>query len=214
MGSGCSTPGAAFAPTAAAPPANHQDSALWTQASLGQTDEVRKLLAEGANIKERSLDGLSPLHAAATAGHEDVVLVLIEHSADVAAKDLDAGETALHAAAFEGHAAVVLLLLDHAADVSAADSEGRTSLHKASSRGHEAVVLLLLEHAADVSAASSEGGTAIDYANQEGHAAITQMLFQHGGRPGAEAREKVDPGFAAMTLHVAASLARAVTRLL
>jgi ankyrin repeat protein len=45
-----------------------------------------------------------------------VVKLLLEHKADVNAKDRD-GETALHGAASRGHEALVKLLLEHKADV-------------------------------------------------------------------------------------------------
>jgi hypothetical protein len=47
--------------------------ALWTAASLGEVEEVRRLLAEGADIQEKGgRMRSSPLHAAVWCGHVQV----------------------------------------------------------------------------------------------------------------------------------------------
>jgi ankyrin repeat protein len=81
---------------------------------------------------------------AAEGSYLGVVQLLLEHSADVDAKDN--GEwTALHIAAQCGQEAVVQLLLDHNADVDAKDSDEWTALHVAARSRQEAVVQQLLQ---------------------------------------------------------------------
>jgi ankyrin repeat protein len=67
------------------------------------------MLGNGANPNAPQADGLSPLHAAAAAGHAKVVGNLLRKGADAAAKDLD-GRTALDVALAKGRdeAAAVL----------------------------------------------------------------------------------------------------------
>ena len=55
--------------------------------------------------------------------------LLLEHGADVDAKDTDGG-TALRRAAENGHEAVVRLLLEHVADVDAEGTNGGTALYQ------------------------------------------------------------------------------------
>jgi hypothetical protein len=55
------------------------------------------------------------------------VQTLLQHGADVAARDED-GRTSLHYASKNGHAAVVQTLLQHGADVAARDMGGKTPL--------------------------------------------------------------------------------------
>jgi hypothetical protein len=65
-----------------------------------------------------------------------VVRLLLEHEADVDAKDTDGG-TALYQAAWNGHEAVVRLLLEHEADVDAKDTDGGAALRRAAEYGYE-----------------------------------------------------------------------------
>jgi hypothetical protein len=58
--------------------------ALWTAASLGQPEEVLRLLRGGADIEEKGGRYEStPLLEALGNGHEEVALVLLGHGADV-----------------------------------------------------------------------------------------------------------------------------------
>ena len=62
----------------------------------------------------------------------ETVQLLIEHGADVTAKD-EASSTPLHLACSHGSAKTVQLLIEHGADVAAQDESHRTPLHLASS---------------------------------------------------------------------------------
>jgi ankyrin repeat protein len=84
------------------------------------------------------------LHWAAGAGHEAVVLMLLEKEADILAFDKN-GNMALHRAAWGGHKVVVEMLFGYGANVSAKDKNGRTALHMATEDGRKKVLLLLLE---------------------------------------------------------------------
>ncbi|KAJ1485416.1 ankyrin repeat-containing domain protein [Baffinella frigidus] len=86
----------------------------------GRTEEVRRLLAAGADIKERALHAATALHAAAFVGPETVVLLLLEHGAEVSAKTLH-GRTPLHIATHMGMEGVALVLLVAGADKEAKD---------------------------------------------------------------------------------------------
>jgi ankyrin repeat protein len=83
---------------------------------------------------------LTPLHWAAGAGHQAVVLILLEKEANVLAFDKDG-----HRAAWGGHKVVVEMLLGYGANVSAKDKNGRTALHMAAEGGRKKMLLLLLK---------------------------------------------------------------------
>jgi ankyrin repeat protein len=77
---------------------------------------------------------MTALHWAAEEGHEAVVRLLLEHKADVDAKNED-GETALLMATKKGHEVVVRLLQSATQDLNAADHPTHTLLGNDSSSG-------------------------------------------------------------------------------
>ena len=118
------------------------------------------------------------LHRAASSGQEAVARLLLEHKAEVDAKDRN-GLTALHWAARNGHEAVARLLLEHKAEVNAKDQYVGTALHSAAMNGHAAVARLLLEHKAEVDAKHGNGWTVLHWAARNGHAAVARLLLEH-----------------------------------
>lgn len=92
-------------------------------------------------MKRRVIIIWTTLHLAVIGGHEAVVPLLLEHEADVDAKDND-GWAALHMAAGNEHDAMVRLLLEYNAYVNAEKKDEQTSLLLTARRGHEIVQLL------------------------------------------------------------------------
>ncbi|MCC6003801.1 MAG: ankyrin repeat domain-containing protein [Thermofilum sp.] len=163
----------------------------------GDTARVRKLLRKGANVNAKYGDSdLTPLHWAAFLGHVDVVRLLLEHGAEVNARN-KYGETPLHRAAAYGRADAARLLLEHGADVNARDEYGWTPLHVAALQGRADVARLLLEHGADVNVRTTgaivfvedftkstySGVTPLHLAAYGGHAEIARLLLERGADP-------------------------------
>ncbi|KAJ6612035.1 hypothetical protein B0H10DRAFT_1808325, partial [Mycena sp. CBHHK59/15] len=73
-------------------------------------------------------------------GHESIVVLLIEHGADINAQGHRYGN-ALGAASSVGHEQIVRLFIEHGADTTASTYDG-TALHL--------IVALLIEHGADI----------------------------------------------------------------
>ena len=82
------------------------------------------------------------LITAATNGNLDIIKALLEHKAQVNAKDAG-NETALVAAATQGNKAIVEYLLLHGADVKAADGQGASLLAAAKAGGNKEVIALI-----------------------------------------------------------------------
>ena len=120
---------------------------------------------------------VSLLHALCAKGLISCALRLLEHKADVDAKDED-GATALHRAAWNGHEAVVQLLLEHKADVDAKNNDRRTALYWAAARGHETVVKPLLQAKAVVNVKDRYGETVLHWAAERGHEAVVKLLVE------------------------------------
>ena len=113
---------------------------------------------------------------------DDVARLLLEHGADVNAKD-KSGNTALMFAAGQEEQyikiendKVVRLLLEHGAEVDAKNESGETALMVAASNGYEKTVTLLLEHGADADLRNADGKTARELASRE---SITNLLMRH-----------------------------------
>jgi ankyrin repeat protein len=114
----------------------------------GDAAAVRELLQRQPGLaRERLPGGTTALHAAAR--HPEVVRLLIEHDADVNARDVGDNATPLHFAAANRVVESVRLLLDAGADVhGSGDVHNGDVIGWAAAEGNEAVIELLLERGA------------------------------------------------------------------
>lgn len=100
------------------------ESPLMMAALKGRTDLVRKLIARGADVNK---PGWAPLHYAATGGHLEIMLVLLEHHAFIDAESPNK-TTPLMMAAHYGSPQAVKLLLDEGADPLVKNELGLTAI--------------------------------------------------------------------------------------
>ncbi|MFM0035623.1 ankyrin repeat domain-containing protein [Paraburkholderia strydomiana] len=100
------------------------ENALMMAALVGDLDFVNLLIAKDAEVNKK---GWAPLHYAAANGHDDIVKVLLDHSAYVDAGSPN-GTTPLMMAARGGHVSTVKLLLDNGADLTVKNQIGMTAL--------------------------------------------------------------------------------------
>ena len=113
---------------------------------------------------------------AAFNGHTEILELLIEFGARVAARDAS-GRTALIYCASGPHPETVRALLDHGADPNSRDGgEHWTPLMFAAAEGQIEVVRTLLSHEADFMATDDDGETAFDFARNNGHAEVVRLL--------------------------------------
>jgi len=152
---------------------------LHSAAELGDTENIEKLLALGADVNGRERNGSTALHWAVWAGHTDASRLLLERGARADAQD-DGGTTPLHLAAFKGDKEAIELLLAYGADINAKDKGGITPLHNAVMQGHRDATLLLLNRGADVNATDKRGCTALYLATEAGKSELMQLLLDAG----------------------------------
>lgn len=113
--------------------------ALHTAARLEHVDILLLLLLkEPTNINATTTRLQTPLHFAAQAGKTLAAKVLLEHGADVSAKD-NCGDTPLHATTKYGkygNNGLALALLDSGADPMAVNISGRTPIEEAGAKAN------------------------------------------------------------------------------
>uniref|UniRef100_A0A8C4GPZ1 Poly [ADP-ribose] polymerase n=1 Tax=Dicentrarchus labrax TaxID=13489 RepID=A0A8C4GPZ1_DICLA len=113
--------------------------------------------------KVRAKQKSTPLHLAAGYNRVRIVQLLLQHGADVHAKD-KGGLVPLHNACSYGHYEVTELLLKHGACVNAMDLWQFTPLHEAASKNRVEVCSLLLSHGADPTLLNCHSKSSVDMA--------------------------------------------------
>ena len=135
----------------------HPNTRLFLAAGQGDTELVKKLMKEGADIHAtNSMNQWTPLHHAAIRGHEDCLMLLLKAGAKVNQPDRF-GRTPLYWAAFNSHTECVKMLLKAKADAKSADSDNRTALYWAAERGNADCVKMLIKAGADVEQCYTKG---------------------------------------------------------
>ncbi len=94
--------------------------------------------------------GFTPLILAATAGHADVVEILLDHGAEIEAQSERTKDTPLSLACSGGRYEVVELLLARGANKEHRNVSDYTPLSLAASGGYVNIIKLLLSHGAEI----------------------------------------------------------------
>ncbi|XP_025832280.1 ankyrin repeat domain-containing protein 17 isoform X2 [Agrilus planipennis] len=157
------------------------ESLLSLACSAGYFELAQVLLAMHANVEDRGIKGeCTPLMEAASAGHLDIVRLLVAHGADVNAQS-SSGNTPLMYGCAGGHTEVVKFLLEHGANVEDHNENGHTPLMEAASAGHVELAKILLMHGAGINTHSNEfKETALTLACYKGHLDMVRFLLEAG----------------------------------
>ncbi|KAM4030755.1 poly [ADP-ribose] polymerase tankyrase-2 isoform 3-T3 [Anomaloglossus baeobatrachus] len=151
------------------------DRQLLEAAKAGDMETIKKL-CNTQTVNCRDVEGRqsTPLHFAAGYNRVAVVEYLLQHGADVHAKD-KGGLVPLHNACSYGHYEVAELLVKHGAVINVADLWKFTPLHEAAAKGKYEICKLLLQHGADSSKKNRDGNTALDLV-KDGDTDIQDLL--------------------------------------
>lgn len=139
---------------------------LSSAASFGQVSSVIYWLDRGADIDAVHY-GRNALYNAASAGHNDVVLLLCERGAQVdfaSPYPYPTGLTPLMIAAINGHREVVQTLISYGADVNRCDARLETPLMMAAGQPDTGLMEFLLRHGADIHAVDYKGDNVLMFA--------------------------------------------------
>ncbi len=154
-------------------------------ASDGDKKLVESLLkSKEVDVNERDWDELTALITSASAGHVDIVKLLIKNGADVNASDKD-GITALMEASIMGHTKIVNLLIDAGAEIDFKSNSQVTALWLAAGENKVEVMKILLKKGADASVTRSDGITALMTASVAGHVDAVKLLLENDANPHA-----------------------------
>ncbi|MBM3737643.1 MAG: hypothetical protein FJW39_17830 [Acidobacteria bacterium] len=172
------------------------NSALMNAVLFGSADDVRNLLARGADPNLANAAGATALIWGA--GDPEKARLLIEKGADVNARSKSGRTPLLAAAAVAGNSRTVKMLLDRGAKADQRDEipsipviwtgGGKaTPLIEASRIGDVETIRLLLAAGAAVKATDSHGGTALGEAAFYGRVDVVRMLIDRGADVNAAA---------------------------
>ncbi|PWA41543.1 Ankyrin repeat-containing protein [Artemisia annua] len=159
----------------------------------GDLSRLKSLIRAGADPNKKNFDGRSPLHLAASKGHEDIALFLIQEGVEVNISD-NFGNTPLLEAIKRGHDNIASLLIKEGCSLTITDSDTklspsvarevlnskdydfRTPLHVATSRGSYVLAELLVKAGASVLSKDRWGNTPLDEARLSGNEMLINLL--------------------------------------
>jgi ankyrin repeat protein len=167
-------------------------TALHYAAEGGYTPVVQQLLSHAESKSKQAMESLleapasdnneaykanKALWVAARAGHRNVVQLLIENGAKLAAEATEQSE--LQVAAENGHLDIVEFLIDKDAKVHYTDKNKYQALHYAAAGGHHDVVGHLLAKHAFINAKAKDELTPLMMAARQGHDQVVEKLLKH-----------------------------------
>ncbi|KAF3964063.1 hypothetical protein CMV_011607 [Castanea mollissima] len=175
-------------------------------ADIGDLYQLKSFIRAGADPNKTDYDGRSPLHLAASKGHEDITLFLIQEGVKINIRD-NFGNTPLVEAIKNGHDRIASLLykegailmienpgsflctavakgdsdflrriLSYGIDPNSRDYDHRTPLHVAASEGLYLMAQLLLEAGASVFSKDRWGSTPLDEGRICGNKNLVKLL--------------------------------------
>jgi hypothetical protein len=169
-------------------PENPEAVPLYYAARLGFRDLAEHLIAKHPEyVNARGGYHVTPMHAAVSAGHANILPLLIGHGADVNVRD-EANDTPLHQASINARLEAGQFLLDSGADINAVCEFHFTPLSHAAWEGNVEFARMLLERGAVIDALDSEGKTPLHLAAENGRTEFARLLLERGA--GVNLRDK------------------------
>ncbi|XP_046371140.2 ankyrin repeat domain-containing protein 50-like [Haliotis rufescens] len=156
---------------------------LMKAAYYGQSDVLKFLVSEGANVSLVDDDGDNILHWACIGGQVGVVKYLLsQYSVDINSR-AKMGKTPLMKAAYYGHRDVLEFLVSKGANVSMVDDDGDNIIHYASIRGQVEVLKHIISRGiVNIRSRGKYGRTPLMRSAYYGNRKVFDLLVSEGGR--------------------------------
>jgi hypothetical protein len=152
---------------------------LYYAAMLGFRNLAEHLIAKRpGDVNDRGRVKVTPLHVAVSAGHLDILSLLLDHGAHVDGQDR-LGQTPLHRASSNGKVEAGKRLLDRGADINARDNDRWTPLFHAAFHGHLEFTRMLIERGAEIDARDTAGTTPLYRVVQTDNFRVVELLLEH-----------------------------------
>jgi len=152
-----------------------------------ETSVAEYLLEKGIDTNATDYLGLTPLHAAAALGREEIVKILVDAGASLNLKAPgDDNLTPLDYAFERENTGIARLLIKNGADISPgvsvkiSDEQGMTPLHWAIEAGRRRSVQTLVKKDAGVNAANEAGKTPLHLAADQNDTVSVKVLIENG----------------------------------
>ena len=153
---------------------------LYYVALLGFRDLAERLIAEHPeHVSARGGTLETPLHAAASEGHVDILSLLIQGGADVNGRDNE-DCTPLFLASYNGRLEAGEFLLNHGADIEARNTYKNTALIYAMDGKNIEFARMLLKRGAVVNFRCQSDRTPLHRAVKYSQIEIVRLLLEHG----------------------------------
>jgi hypothetical protein len=167
---------------------------LYYAARFGFRDLAEHLIAEHPeHVNAKGGGEVTPMHAAASTGHTDILSLLIGNGADVDGQGVF-GQTPLHRASWKGNIEAGQCLLDYGADINSRNDAGSTPLFPAASQGHVEFARMLLKCGAMVNARDiSRDRTPLYGAIVAREIQVVRLLLEHGAEVNARDKSGKSP---------------------
>ena len=153
-------------------------TALMLATMAADVNQIKELLAAGADASRRDRHGESPLSYAVTHDLDEVVQVLRAAGVERLLGDKGLGHESIVHAGSQGALGTILDLLDSGAPIDATDADGDTALTAA--EVHPGTAIVLARHGADLSHRNSKGKTAYMIAAASKRIRMMQALEEAG----------------------------------
>jgi ankyrin repeat protein len=150
-------------------------------AMRGDTEGVRTLLRDGADVNAAQGDGMTALHWSALNGDLKTLNVLLYAGATVESLTRVGAYSPLHLASSRGHGAVIARLLEAGCKPNPVTTTGVQPLHLAAQAGNPEGVKALLDRGADMNARDlTHGRTPLIFAASQGRVEAMKLLIAKG----------------------------------